>query len=141
MTTKEYLNQVSRLNRKIQNRISELSEYKELAYGINAINYDEKVQSSMSSDRIGNALAKIEKMENELNDAIDEYADLKSHIVSQIENMENENYFEVLFSRYIEKKSFEKIADEMSYTYRHITRLHGNALVEFEKKYGKEYIA
>jgi len=38
-------------------------------------------------------------------------------------------------------KSFEKIADEMSYTYRHITRLHGNALVEFEKKYGKEYIA
>lgn len=140
MTTKEYLSQVSRLNRKIQNRITELTEYKELSYGIGAISYDEKIQTSLTQDRIGNAIAKIEKMENELNNDIDEYTSIKNTIIYQIESLDNENYFEILFSRYIEKKKWEKISDEQGYTFRHTTRLHGKALMEFEKKYGDLYL-
>ena len=33
----------------------------------------------------------------------------------------------------------EKIADEMSYSWRQIIRLHGRSLQEFEKNYGKTY--
>ena len=29
--------------------------------------------------------------------------------------MENETYYQLLFSRYVEKKTFERIADEMNY--------------------------
>ena len=36
-------------------------------------------------------------------------------------------------------KNFEKIADEMTYSWRQVLRLHGRALQEFEKKYGNTY--
>jgi hypothetical protein len=54
--------------------------------------------------------------------------------------MEDETLYTILFSRYVEKKTFEKIATETSYCYRQITRLHGKALREFEKKYGETYL-
>ena len=61
-------------------------------------------------------------------------------IISQIDNMEDETYYDILFSRYIEKKTFEKIASDMNYSFRNTTRLHGKALKEFEKKYGYLYL-
>lgn len=54
--------------------------------------------------------------------------------------MDDENVYNILFARYIEKKTFEVIATEMNYSFRNITRLHGRALKEFEKKYGEQYI-
>ena len=54
--------------------------------------------------------------------------------------MEEESVYQILFSRYIEKKTFEKIATEMEYSWRQIVRLHGKALQQFEKKYGEEYL-
>ena len=40
---------------------------------------------------------------------------------------------EVLRGRYIEGKTFELLAVELHYSYRHTTRLHGEALIEIEK--------
>ena len=73
-------------------------------------------------------------------ETIDKYVDLKNRIVEQIESMEDENTYNILFSRYIEKKSFELIAIEMDYSWRQIIRLHGKALRQFEEKFGKEYL-
>lgn len=79
-------------------------------------------------------------MEKDIDRTIDEYRDKKCKIISQIDGMEDENYYNILFSRYIEKKSFELIATEMSFSYRNITRLHGKALKAFELKYGETYL-
>ena len=38
MDTKQYLSQISRLDKMIKNKMQELAEYKELAYGLSAIN-------------------------------------------------------------------------------------------------------
>ena len=81
----------------------------------------------------------MEEMEEKLDKLIDEYVDKKNLIISQIDGIENETYYEILFARYIEKKTFEKIADEMTYSFRNVTRLHGRALQQFEKKYGNLY--
>ena len=75
-----------------------------------------------------------------MDETIDKYVDLKNRIVEQIESMEDENTYNILFSRYIEKKSFELIAIEMDYSWRQIIRLHGKALRQFEEKFGKEYL-
>lgn len=139
MTTKEYLNQISKLNRMINHKISELSELKELSYSISAVTNEERVQTTPNFDKIGSAYVKIEEMEERINALIDEYVDKKYCIVNQIENIEDETLCELLFSKYIEKKSFEKIADEIGYSFRNTTRLHGKALQEFEKKYGEYY--
>lgn len=139
MDTKQYLQQISRLDRIINNKLSELSQLKELLMGITATKNEERVQTTPNFDKIGTAYCKIEEMEEKLDELIDEYIDKKNLIISQIDGIENEDYYQVLFARYIEKKTFEKIADEMSYSFRNTTRIHGRALQEFEKKYGDTY--
>lgn len=139
MTTKEYLCQISRLDRMINNKLSEISQLRELAMSVSAVKNEERVQTTPNFDKIGTAYCKIEEMEEKLDKLIDEFVDKKNLIISQIDKIENETYYEILFARYIEKKTFEKIADEMTYSWRQVIRLHGRALQEFEKKYGNTY--
>lgn len=139
MDTKTYLQQISRLDRMINNKLSEIQQFRELARSVSAVKNEERVKTSPNFDKIGTAYCKIEEMEEKLDKLIDEYVDKKNLIISQIDGIENETYYEILFARYIEKKTFEKIADEMTYSFRNVTRLHGRALQEFEKKYGNLY--
>ena len=139
MDTKQYLNQISRLDRMINNKLSEISQLRELAMSVSAVKNEERVQTTPNFDKIGTAYCKIEEMEEKLDKLIDEFVDKKNLIISQIDKIENETYYEILFARYIEKKTFEKIADEMTYSWRQVIRLHGRALQEFEKKYGNTY--
>lgn len=140
MKTKDYLSQASRLNKMINNKLSEISQLRELSVSISAIGNDEKVQTSPDFDKIGTAIAKIDELENNLDKMIDEYLVKRERIIAQIDTMEEESVYQILFSRYIEKKTFEKIATEMKYSWRQIVRLHGKALQQFEKKYGEEYL-
>lgn len=140
MKTKDYLSQVSRLNKMINNKLSEISQLRELSVSISAIGNDEKVQTSPNFDKIGTAIAKIDELENNIDKMIDEYLVKRERIITQIDTMEEESVYQILFSRYIEKKTFEKIATEMKYSWRQIVRLHGKALQQFEKKYGEEYL-
>ena len=139
MDTKQYLQQISRLDRMINNKLAEISQLRELAMSVSAVKNEERVQTTPNFDKIGNSYCKIEAMEEKLDKLIDEFVDKKNLIISQIDKIENETYYEILFARYIEKKTFEKIADEMAYSWRQIIRLHGGALQEFEKKYGNTY--
>lgn len=140
MDTKQYLGQIGRLDRMINNKLLEISQLRELAGGISAITNKERVQTTPNFDKLGTAFCKIEKMEEQLDKMIDEYFDKKNLIISQIGGIEDEMYYTILFSKYVEKKSFEKIADELQYSFRNVTRLHGRALQEFEKIYGFMYL-
>lgn len=140
MTTKDYLNQIGRLNRMINNKLVEIAQLKELACSISAIQTGERVQTTPNYDKIGTACAKIDDMERKLDKLIDTYVDKKNHIISQIDGIEDEMLYNILFARYIERKTFEKIATELEYSWRQIIRLHGKALKQFENQYGKEYL-
>lgn len=140
MTTKEYLNQISRLNRMINNKLVEIQQLRDLALGISSISTGERVQSTPDFDKIGSKMAKIDELEKNLDETIDKYVYLKNRIIGQIESMEDEITYNILFSRYIEKKQFELIAIDMGYSWRQIIRLHGNALRQFEEKFGNEYM-
>lgn len=139
MTTKQYLGQISRLDRMIKNKLSEISELKELSRSISAVKNSERVQTTPNFDKIGTAQAKIDEMERNIDKLVDEYVDKRDLIIKQIDEIEDETYYNVLFARYIEKKTFERIADEMFYSWRQIIRIHGSALLAFEKKYGNLY--
>lgn len=140
MTTKDYLNQISRLNRMINNKLTEIAQLRELSCSISAVKNEERVLSSSDPDKIGTTYAKIDEMERNLDKMIDEYIDKKNTIIGQIDSIEDEDYYNVLFSRYIEKKTFEVIATEMKYSWRQIIRLHGKSLKAFEEKYGNTYL-
>ena len=140
MTTKQYLNQIDRINRMVNNKLAEIYQLKTMVCSISVSVNEDKVQSSSDKDKLGSAVAKIVDLENEINKAIDVYVDKKERIVSQIDSIKDIMEYQVLFSRYIEHKTFEQIAEDNDYSVRQILRIHGNALVEFEKKFGQEYL-
>lgn len=140
MTTKEYLGQISRLNRMINNKLTEIAQLKDMAASISAPQSGERVQTTPNFDKIGTRYAKIDEMERKIDGMVDELVDKKEKIIQQIDSMEDENTYNILFTRYIEKKTFEVIATEMKYSWRQVIRLHGTALKQFEKKYGEVYL-
>ena len=140
MTTKEYLGQISRWNRMIDNKLVELHQYKIMACSISAVKNSERVQTSPDPDKNSTKFAKIEEMEKKIDEMIDEFVDKKEIIIKQIDSIEDEVLYDILFSRYIEKKTFEKIASDMEYSFRQTLRLHGKALQAFEKNYGHLYL-
>lgn len=140
MTTKEYLGQISRLNRMINNKLTEIAQLKDMAASISAPQSGERVQTTPNFDKIGTKYAKIDEMERKIDGMVDELVDKKEKIIQQIDSMEDENTYNILFARYIEKKTFEVIATEMKYSLRQVVRLHGTALKQFEKKYGEGYL-
>lgn len=140
MTTKEYLGQISRLNRMINNKLTEIAQLKDMAVSISAPQSGERVQTTPNFDKIGTKYAKIDEMERKIDCMVDELVDKKEKIIQQIDSMEDENTYNILFARYIEKKTFEVIATEMKYSWRQVVRLHGTALKQFEKKYGEGYL-
>lgn len=140
MTTKEYLGQISRLNRMINNKLTEIAQLKDMAASISVPQSGERVQTTPNFDKIGTKYAKIDEMERKIDGMVDELVDKKEKIIQQIDSMEDENTYNILFARYIEKKTFEVIATEMKYSWRQVVRLHGTALKQFEKKYGEGYL-
>ena len=77
MTTKEYLNQIDRLNRMIDNKLSEIYQLKTLVCSISVATDSEKVKSSGSQDKMGDTIAKIVDMEKEADKMIDKMLDIK----------------------------------------------------------------
>lgn len=139
MGTKEYLQQIGRYDRLINNKLVELAQYRSMACSVSAVKNDERVQSSPSYDTMDKIVSKIEQMENEIDTLVDRYIDNKRIIISQIDGMSDEMTYQILFSRYVEQKTFEKMAIEMNYCYKQIIRRHGKALQEFEQKWGNTY--
>lgn len=141
MTTKEYLVQIKRMEKIIDNKLSELYRLRQLVSSISISTDGERVMSSGSMDKMGDSVAKIVDLEYSVAGTISQYTELRQKIISQIDSLKNYEYYSVLFSRYVSNNEFWKIADEMGYSERQVFRIHGNALKEFEKMFGKEYLS
>ena len=141
MTTQEYLSQISRLNRVINNKTKELLQLRELATSVSSVKNEERVQTTPNFDKIGAAYCKISSLEEKIENLVDKYIKIREKIIKEIESIEDETEYQVLFSHYIVGEKLEKISQDMNYVYRNITRLHGKAIKNFEKKYGNEYLS
>lgn len=140
MTTKQYLNQIDKYNKIINNKLSEIYQLKTMICSISLLTDTDKVQTSSDKDKLGSTVAKIVDLENEIDKIIDGFIEKRTRIIFQIDSMENAVHYQILFSRYIEQKTFERIAEVTGYSVRQVLRLHNNAIKTFENKYGAEYL-
>lgn len=139
-STKDYLSKIERLDRMIQNKLSEINQLKHIATSITIAPKEVNVQVSSDKDRMGSAVAKLLDLEKETDRLVDEYIDKRNRIIEQIDSIEDTNMYHVLSERYIMRKDLSVIAVEMGYSFKQVCRIHGNALAEFERLYGKEYL-
>ena len=140
MDTKQYLSQIERLDKMIQNKLSEIYQLKTMACSVTVSNEKERVQTSSDKDRLGSTVAKIVDLEKETDMLVDRFIDKRSHIISQIDGLDNIDYYHVLSMRYVARDTFETIAKKTNWSIRRVFSIHGDALKEFEKLYGSEYL-
>lgn len=143
MTVKEYLNQIRALDKKIDQRIEEAAELRQIAFGIRSPDLSgDRVQTSPDPDKRSELVHKYIVLENRINELIDQYVDMKNKIIGEIHALPDMRLSELLYLRYVKYMRIEEIACTMkktngdAYSYQHILRLHGKALKCFGKKYG-----
>ena len=136
MTAKEYLQQLQRLDTVINQKIKEVRDLRLKSQSTGSIDYSkERVQTSPSGDApFVKLIGRIVDLEAEINAEIDRYVDEKHKIINQIQGLKNADYISLLFKRYVEYKSLERICVEMNFSYDYIKHLHGYALKDFEDK-------
>lgn len=141
MTAKEYLLKLRLLDTKISQKLGEILALRNSLTNIPSVNTtEEKVMGgSVSGDaRFVNTIAKISELETEVDAEIDSFVDEKHKIINEIQGLENEKHIDILYKKYIEYviyPNLETIAVTYNKSYRHIKRLHGQALEAFRKKY------
>lgn len=140
MDTKTYLQQIERLDRKIQNKFAEIEQLKTMATSISVAQKDINVQTFSDKDRMGSAVSKIVDLESEANEIICEFLEKRSIIIHQIDGISDTNMYHILFNRYVMMKDLGTISVEMGYSFKQVCRIHGNALKEFEHLYGARYM-
>ena len=133
MRTKDYLNQIRKLDMMIGHRITELNHMRERLSILTGIDYTkDRIQSTPSSGNI-----EVEEMvdfENEILKMIEEETKLKNRIIAEIQILDNALFVDILVRRYVECLSFERIACDMGYSYNYVLNIHGRALKDFREK-------
>lgn len=126
MTTKEYLNSYKYLVR----------ECEELEIKIKEIRFDKTNPSLILSDMqkthnysdLSDYIVKLEEVEKKLLKKRAKKEERYLQILEKIEKLENENEKLVLRLRYLSCMSWEKIADNMNYSWQHVHKIHSRAL-------------
>ncbi|MGN1031662.1 MAG: hypothetical protein ACI4PQ_08680 [Butyricicoccaceae bacterium] len=134
MTAKQYLSQLRKLDIQINQKQQELYELRCAAERVTPASGD-GFGGVGGSDRVGNIVARMGDLDDEINDDIDRLVDMRHLIINQIQQLEDARYIDILFKRYVEHKSLEQISVEMNYSYQPVRRMHGHALQAFAAKW------
>ena len=139
MIPKEYLSQIQKLDAKIKQRQQQLDELTATMYGLSGGSLGEKVSKSAKNEAaFVNLVEKKDALEFFITALTIEFMDKKNRIIGEIQSMENTQYMNLLYKRYVEGKRLELIACEMNYNYGHIKKMHGLALLAFDKQFLKD---
>ena len=140
MTTKEYLSQVRKLDKKIEKELAELDYYKNLAKGISSITpTNVRVKSSGDKDVLSTRVIKIVELEQKIDGLIDNYVEKRRIILEQINSLENEIEREVLYLKFYKGKTINEIGTDIGYSRTSVYNIYSSGLINFEQKYLKEY--
>ena len=129
MTAKQWLNR----GRRIDQEISKLMETKELIEArLTSIaqSYDSDGAQATKDPHKFDRLVEIDSL---ISERADELTRTKAEILTTINQLTDSRQRMVLISYYIDGKTWEQTAVDLHYSYMHIMRIHGYALVEIEK--------
>lgn len=133
MTAKEYLSQYRLLNDEINAKLNEAAQIRALAERVTPSEQGGGIGTV--SDRVGHGVARLVDLEREIDAEIDRLIDLRREIVSMIREVPEYNQRIVLRLRYINGWIWEKIAEELDFSYQWVCVLHGRGLEKISKNF------
>lgn len=133
MNSKKYLEHISQLNNKINRKIDELTELREIAENPGCMNYGERVKSSSEQDKLGIVVDKIVTLEKVINGLTDIYIDMKITAIKIVDQMENNKRAEIIRNVYLlpNNKTVYELSNSWNCDYSNLKKEHKKALCEF----------
>lgn len=139
MDTKEYLSQVWKIDKRIDYKLLELSRLRSMTTKVTASFSDMPRSATRNVHSLEEAISRLIDLEDEINNDIDEFVDLRNDIIKTIKSIDYPQHRLILEMRYIHNMSFERICEELEYSPTHIYRLHNEALCLFEINHRKRW--
>lgn len=138
MKSKEYLMQVKKLNKLIENKLIEKEQWYSIATGITASSSDgDRVQSSGSQEKMADAVCKMIELQDEINRLVDMYIDSKQGVIKTIEQLPVDEY-DVLHKMYIQGKTMKQIAAICGKSYDWVKITHRQGMRDVQTFLGKK---
>lgn len=132
MKAKDYLSQAYKLNHRIDCKLRQTENLRDLATRATASIHAERVSGTKQRSPMENAIVKLIDLEHEINSDIDRLVDMKREIAVVISKLSSPSHKILLELRYLEGKTWDEISKAMDYDLRWVYRLHGKALKEIE---------
>ena len=125
MTTKQWLRQARGIDREINALLEARQQELQRILSITA---------KISADPVGGTkdphrFDRLAELDEIINAKIDELVAVKAEIITAIYKIRSGQYRTILLEYYVNMKTFARIAEELGKSERHITRLHGHALI------------
>jgi len=124
-----YLKRYILLDREIDRKVQEIARWRGMLGKITAVYSSAPLGGGSIYGKTEGIVAKIVDLEREINADIDMLVDLREDIKAKIAAVENNRERMLLEFRYLDGKTFEWIAGEMEFSWRHIHRLHSQSLL------------
>lgn len=119
------------MNLEIKNKQERIDELRASLTSM-SMSLGERVQTS-PEDRMSKIMCEIIVRETELEGMIDEYADLKAMVKGEIFSLDNEDWQDILYSRYVEFQTWDKIADKHNSTVKAVQQKKKRAIKKLKK--------
>lgn len=134
MTTEKYLKRMYWLLNTIQSKAEMSMVERGRAVNMVAPTDGDRVQTSVK-DTLCDIMTKVVDMDAEIMRYVDEYRAIKE----QVDSLSGECAPAFIYRRYAMNQTMNEITSELNVSRSTLYRIRGNALSEFEKKYGKTY--
>ena len=132
MRAKDFLKQLPKLNKMIENKMAEKEQWKSVALGTTSFSTSERVQSTPNPQKMSDAVVRCLDIEAEIDQCIDALVDTKKDVISVIEQLEVTEY-DVLHKVYVQNITLDIVADKYDRSYSWATTIHGQALKNVQK--------
>ena len=123
----KFLKRYKQIDKEINQLLLEKSEIFSLGTKITPT-YSDMPKGTKESDKVQSTVEKLGALEKKIDSKIDEWYEVRLDIEKAIHTVESDKFRLLLRYRYINGWTWEKIAVEMNYAYRNVTRLHGKAI-------------
>ncbi len=128
MTAKEYLSQAYRIDQRINSKLEQIQSLRRLLTKVNSTLDDMPGNPNRDRSLVEEYLVKIVDLEREIDSEIDRLVTIKADIIHAIGAVDDMECRMLLEERYLNFMSWDDIAYDMSYSVRHVHRIHSRAL-------------
>lgn len=134
LTSKEFLRQLKKLDKLIENKLIERKQWEDLALNISPAPFGtDRVQTSNNKGKIERAVVECLDIEIGVVEAtVKQYIKTKEEVLKVIEQLEEREY-DLVHKVYVQFKDLVTVADEMNISYSLASTIHQSALADIQK--------